>query len=206
MLRRLRKLAKRKILRRFEPLKGAELIWTIGEFAQKRYGDGVTIRRFNRNSLMHDLKVNELRIHLEKSGFADCFESGYAIKMDLARRKHYGSHFIENIPDWIFSLSIKGKSRVVALECEMHFKGKRRMSDLFYNYNDKREFYFLWYVVPTERVKRQIRNSFRESYCYKTRHKDFLLISTFDEFFRDNGEILFNGDERSYTLAGLNAA
>ena len=64
VLRRLRQLHRADYIRRFKGGETGECIWTLGKKSEQILAQEIKLKGLNRNTLAHDLKVNDLRLHL----------------------------------------------------------------------------------------------------------------------------------------------
>jgi hypothetical protein len=152
MLRRLRKLKKKKILNRFESARGGTVLWALTPSAVSKLDDGFVIRNINRNTLAHDLLVNDVRLKLEQKGIGKSWTSSHYFRYKMSEEKKPKDRTVDTIPDWL--VTIDGK--IVALEVELNFKSKARMRDVFSVYQNKKAISQLWYLVPTESIRQKI--------------------------------------------------
>jgi hypothetical protein len=205
VLRRLRKLHRADYIRRFKGGETAECIWTLCKKSEHILAQEIKLKGLNRNTLAHDLKVNDLRLHLNDLDIGQNFISGYKLRHKVSLKNPY-DRARDTIPDWIFSLRIKNKIRIIALECEISYKGKRRMQDVFERYYHKKEIDYFWYIVPTESFKRKILNCFSD--CHYQKYESYLWVSTFDEFFCGVNRMNFKTIDKSvnvHDLLGIDA-
>ncbi len=190
VLRRLRLLKTHGYLRRFKTGVNGECIWSLGKNAEDIMAQEIKIKGINRNSLVHDLKANDLRINLESKKLGNNFTSGYLLRHKASSNKSPYDRTPETIPDWIFSMKTKNGIRIIALECELTYKGKRRMNDVFERYHNKKSINHLWYVVPTESFKVKLLNIFK-NFPYK-KSDSYLWVSTFSELEKSLDEMCFS--------------
>jgi len=180
MLRRLRKLKRNKILNRFESAKGGTVLWSLTPSAVSKINDGFVIKKINRNTLAHDLLVNDVRLKLEQKCIGKGWTSShFRFKMSESRKPEERRE--DTIPDWL--VTIDGK--MVALEVELNFKSKTRMRDIFRLYQNKKSISYLWYFVPSENIRRKILNC-AEPYL-KYRGRDWVKVSLLSELVLPTG-------------------
>lgn len=190
VLRRLRLLKGQEYLRRFKFGVNGECVWSLGKKSEKLLAKDIKIQGINRNSLEHDLKANDLRIDLERKEIGNNFISGFNLRHQASANKSPYDRTPDTIPDWIFSIRMTNGMKIIALECELNYKGKRRMHYVFERYYKKSSIHHLWYVVPTESFKRKLLKIFRE-YPFKKSYS-YLFVSTFSEFEKDLDEMMFS--------------
>lgn len=149
MLRRLQKLEKLTYLQRISGLPRAENSWALTAKAAKLVGSELVINNVNKNTLLHDIIVNDIRLALRNIG--KNWISGHLLKQAGNKSKNsFQDEFV--IPDSLFSLPSSSSSRTIALELELFAKSKkryRRILDLYHYYS---EVDYLWYVVPHAKV------------------------------------------------------
>ncbi len=189
-LRRLRLLKGQEYLRRFKFGINGECVWSLGKKAEKLLAKDIKIFGINRNTLDHDLKSNELRIDLEAKSIGSNFVSGFYLRHQSRINKPPLDRLPDTIPDWIFSMKTTTGVKIIALECELNYKGKRRMHYVFERYYKKSSIHHLWYVVPTESFKRKLLKIFRE---FPLKISDsYLFVSTFSDFEKCNEKMVFS--------------
>lgn len=201
VLRRLRKLKDKGYLRRFIGGDIGDRIWTLGKKAERVMAQEIKLKAINRNSLGHDLMANELRIHLESEKIGKNYVSGFTLRHKASVEKNPYDRTKDTIPDWIFSIKTKQGVTVIALECEINYKGKHRMVNIFDKYFAKERIHYLWYVVPNEPFKKRILKCFEDVYHRKGKY--YLWVSTFDEFFIGKNEISFCTIEGTHKLRNI---
>jgi hypothetical protein len=152
MLRRLRKLKKKKILNRFESARGGTVLWALMPSVVSQMENGFVVRNINRNTLTHDLLVNDVRYKLEQKNVGKSWTSGHYFRFRMSEDKKPKDRIEDTIPDWL--VTIDGK--MFALEVELNFKSKARMSDIFRVYQSKKSIAHLWYFVPSESIRQKI--------------------------------------------------
>jgi hypothetical protein len=152
MLRRLRKLKKKKILNRFESAKGGAVLWALAPSQVAQIDDGFVIKNINRNTLAHDLLVNDVRFKLEQKNIGKSWTSSHYFRFKMSEEKKLEDRLKDTIPDWL--VTIEGK--MFALEVELNFKSKARMRDIFSLYQNKKSISHLWYFVPSEKIRQKI--------------------------------------------------
>ena len=175
MLRRLRKLKKKKILNRFESAKGGTVLWSLTPSAVSQINDGFVIKKINRNTLAHDLLVNDVRLKLEQRSIGKGWTSSHYFRFKMSESRKPEERREDTIPDWL--VTIDGK--MVALEVELNFKSKTRMRDIFRLYQNKKSISNLWYFVPSESIRKKILNC-AEPYL-KYRGRDWVKVSLLSE-------------------------
>ncbi len=96
MLRRLRLLHLRKVLSRFVSFKGGEIVWAIHpEYARKVALDFM-IKSINRQNLLYDLLVNDVRLSMEQLGVSFHWND-----------KWWSSHYIGRTPTFNNSIILR---------------------------------------------------------------------------------------------------
>ena len=130
MLRRLSMLRKKGFLRASEGLSHGELTWFLTPKAAKRVGADLTLKSLNKNTLFHDVTVNEVRSALLTAGFGTNWKNGHQLKMQASRHEDWLKEDL-SIPDGIFGLKTSSGFKMMALELEMVCKSKRRYQDTF---------------------------------------------------------------------------
>ncbi|MCB0368630.1 MAG: replication-relaxation family protein [Bdellovibrionales bacterium] len=177
MLRRLRILEKTKNLNRITGLSRGELVWILSSKATKLIGSDLLIKGVNRNTLEHDILINDCRISLKDMG--KHWISGHVLRKDMASSSGYRSGDEAIIPDSLFALNTKAGLKTISLEVELIAKSKRRYERLMDLYQDNSDIDYVWYIVPSasigKKVLQQVRiDSYRKSY-------DWAMYTLLDE-------------------------
>jgi hypothetical protein len=179
MLRRLRLLHRRKVLSRFVSFKGGEIVWAIHpEYARKVALDFV-IKSINRQTLLHDLLVNDVRLSVEQLGVSFHWKSSHYFRFIASLDKKNNDRLPDTIPDWF--VSINGVN--CALEVELHYKGKHKMERVLGLYAQKKSIGVLWYLVPNQLMKNKLME-LGVSY-QKMKGRGSFKVSLIDEFISD---------------------
>ena len=93
VLRRLRKLEKEKYVQRIEGLPNYEIAWTLTQKGADVIGYGNPKRNFHRLSLVHDVKLSDLRLTLEVHGIARSWIPEHEIRSMMARNRNLNVGF-----------------------------------------------------------------------------------------------------------------
>jgi len=147
MFRRLRKLEKGKFIERITRSDQLSWVWSLGVIGREKYG--MRKLKLNKNSLTHDLICNDIRIKLEELKVARLFKSSFEVREKLSSGVRPKDRPLDQIPDWICSMSFNSGVNVTSLEVELNYKGKRRMEKVIETYSDKSEIEKIIYFVPT---------------------------------------------------------
>lgn len=150
VLRRLRKLEKEKYVRRIEGLPNYEVAWALTQKGADVVGYGNPKRNFHRLSLVHDVKLANLRLTLEGHGIARSWIPEHEIRSAMARKHGLRKMKTETVPDGIMSLSYKGVMESAAVELELHYKNQDRYKQIFQSYRWKENIKAVWYFVPSK--------------------------------------------------------
>ncbi len=146
-LRRLRKLENEKLIRRIHGLKGGEFVWSLLMSGANRIHRDSCIERINRNSIEHDVLLNDIRIHLERMKIVTGWHTEQAIRRASSKSN---SEIRNNLnPDAIASVRTPNGNEAVAIELELFAKNSSRYRKTFSQYGEIKSLWAIWYVVPT---------------------------------------------------------
>lgn len=132
ILRRLRKLKRKKILKRFESAKSGTVLWLLTPLAVSQINDGFLIKKINRNTLAHDLLVNDVRMKLEQRSIGKGWTSSHYFRFKMIESRKPEERREDTIPEGL--VPIDGK--MVSLKEELNFKSKTRMRDFLRLYQN----------------------------------------------------------------------
>jgi hypothetical protein len=165
MLARLRALRKAKYLRFITGPELGQYVWYLSKAGSKLFDSEPVIGSVNRNTLEHDLLVNELRFLLKDTGLFSNWTSSH-------RMRKYASDYFEDydtsepiVPDWISSLEFKDQGKKpIAIELELNYKGPKYMDRLFSKYVRQRSLSGVWYFVKDASVGKRVLEDYRKHY------------------------------------------
>jgi hypothetical protein len=156
ILRRLRKLETSGYIRRVLRLEGQEILWSVTVKGVLLVGGLPIKRNIRSDTLVHDLKLTDLRLHLEDIGVAHSWIPEHEIRSKVAF-KHGLRHINERIiPDGLLGVNHHGSKESVAIELELNFKNSRRYQKTCEGYRDKNKLWGVWYVVANRGLGRAI--------------------------------------------------
>lgn len=155
-LRRLRRLERRHFIARHTGLPLGQLAWSVGLVGAKLLGEEAKTPSVNKNALVHDVLINELRMRLEATGMVHSWNSAYKMHKMATKGLAPGERPPDVIPDGIFGIHTAGGARIVAFEVELSLKTKRRYEENFSLYAEKKGIQLILYVVPTEGFGKRI--------------------------------------------------
>ncbi len=155
-LRRLRKLEKEKYIKRIEGLPNHELAWALTLKGADAIGSLNPKRNFHRLSLVHDVKLSDLRLTFERHGIARSWIPEHEIRSAMARKHGLRRMQSQFVPDGIMSVKYQGVMESISLELELHYKNKNRYQDIFQSYIGKNNIKAVWYFVPSESLGKHL--------------------------------------------------
>lgn len=150
-LRRLRKLENEKWIRRAPGLPGGESVWALGPVGAHRLRLETYLDKINRNTVEHDVVLNDIRMEFERLGIA----KEWITEQSMRRKqdKRHGSVIGNEInPDAIFVVDVASTPKAVALELELHGKNAARYRKIFRSYGNLRKIWSIWYAVPDQKL------------------------------------------------------
>lgn len=149
VLRRLRKLAKLKLITKESGIQGGPAIWMLTAKGGKGIGVTEIYGSMNRNQLEHEILISEIGGMLDQSQVLLRWKPGFNTKREVLKQ-HKGSNSFQTdlIPDALFvGRGTQAMNPVFALELELNLKSKRRYQKVFETYSNKKGVQYLWYVV-----------------------------------------------------------
>lgn len=117
VLRRLRKLESEKLIRRVHVLRGGELIWTLTAPGAIPIHREHFLENINRNTLEHDVTLNDVRLMFEKLGLVVGWHTEQALRRASGTKQKTLEPQIN--PDAIISVKTVEGIKAVALELEL---------------------------------------------------------------------------------------
>jgi hypothetical protein len=163
VLRRLRKLESQHYLQRVTGSESFELGWALSEKGARAIGARDWRRRFRRDTLEHDIKLTSLRFALSEAGIARSWIAEHDIRAQVARRDGIRGIQDRIIPDGLMGVHAHGVSESVAVELELHFKNSDRYVRTFRDYSRKDNLAYVWYVVESESLGRNLMKLWKEN-------------------------------------------
>ena len=180
VLRRLRRLEEAGYLRRVPEIRAH--VWTLGARNPLPY-ELQTYGIINRNTLAHDVTVSDVRWALEKAGLGAAWKSGHVLRKEAGATYSKSRGAVDAIPDGLIGIPVQGSYRGVALEVELHAKGRHRYRKVFESYRSKKNIWKIWYVVAHQKLGQQIIGI--STPLYWDRAPGFVVYSLIDELVRD---------------------
>ncbi len=201
VLRRLRILEKEaKVITRTSGLSGGGLAWLLTAKGIKLVDASYNQSAVNKNTLDHDVFVNDIRIHLESYGIGKGWKSGHVLKRKMLVNKSPSEGEKDVVPDGFFAVHTKTGLKVVAMELERYAKAKSRYRLVFSKYARK-NINFIWYIVPNEKFGLHLSELWKPySNCNKNQ---ILFWSYIDEVMSDPNEIAFRTKEKVFLLKDI---
>lgn len=198
MLRRLQILKGKNFLQRVDGLPRGEQSWFLTNTSTRLIGSSSALKGINKNTLYHDIKVNDLRMALESTSWTNHWKNGHWLAHQASLGVEPSRRFKTIVPDSIFVLDTFTGPQSVALELELVKKAKKRYQHLFQHYLRKTEINMLWYVVPTKKMGEHL-ISLVPTHSYE-RSKPWFYWSLLDEVLQNSNEVLLHGKQGSLTL------
>jgi hypothetical protein len=151
MLKRLQILNEKGFVRPVTGLSRGERAWCITKRSSLLLGSQGFIKTVNKNTLYHDIKINDLRLSLDDTGYSSHWTNGHSLLSRASAETNPYDRDETVIPDSLFLLNTRQGIKSVALELELSKKAKYRYTRVFRKYFLKKEVHWLWYVVPTKK-------------------------------------------------------
>lgn len=180
VLRRLRKLQQMHYLTRTNFYKGGITSWHLTTKGASVLGTKPMFKSLNKNTIEHDLKANDVRIALHQLGCFNNWISSHYLKQNVARESPFGKQ-TDTIPDWLCTARSWEKSKTLAVELELSWKGIRRMRYILRKYMDKKSLDHLWYIVPTKKFGERLSKVASEYNVDRNKGAEWFMWSLFDD-------------------------
>jgi DNA-binding Lrp family transcriptional regulator len=152
MLRRLRLLEKRNLIRRIKGLNDGNLCWCLTTVGASSLGIEYPLRHINKNSLEHDITLNEVRLSLKTVSLGENWTSEHVLRAKTWKYKKSNSLEQNIIPDGIFTSKARTGYHAIAVELELSRKSKSRYRKILQSYHKKQHIGLLWYLVSNKNL------------------------------------------------------
>jgi hypothetical protein len=183
MLRRLRILKKNKLIKVLTHFDRGEMIWTLTTKGARSIHTEIYIKGLNKNTLAHDLLCSDVRIKFEEQDFGSNWVNSHKFRLKAHLGRSNPNRYEDTIPDWLVQFNTTKGKKWMALEIELNFKGKGRMSRLFDLYAKKESIHHLWYFVPNRSMGEKILNASigQTNQDFESMPKTWVLYSLIDD-------------------------
>jgi len=183
VLRRLRKLWKKRYLHRVTGPNGV-YVWYLPKLGAKAIGCEPVMKGVNRNTIEHDLLVTDSRDWIEGFLATQHWTSSHSLRQKSNNETALEDRATDTIPDWLFIGKLKNKGpKMIALEVEIHFKGRKRMDRIFEIYAYKDSIDYLWYLVPNKKIGQSLLQEFKK--CNVRDNQKWLWFSVIEDLKTD---------------------
>lgn len=146
IMRRLRALEKAKYTHRNVPLDDGTNTWILGLEGRRFTNQKPTLMFMNRNTIGHDVLVNDVRILFESLNIGHDWTPEWVMKSRAMRNdRHRQSERV--IPDGLMIESVSGRSTVFAMELERTRKSQQRYDKVLYQYGLRDTVDVIWYIT-----------------------------------------------------------
>jgi hypothetical protein len=182
VMRRLRKLEEQELLLRLTGLPNSMNAWRLTRAGSDVISAREPFRYSNKNVLLHEVTLTDVRIALERLGIGENWTS----EMEMRRERGWqpnGESQDALIPDGIFVAQISGLPAVVAVEVELTPKNHARYDKLFRHYARKDALTYVWYIVANISIGDLVLKRWTQA-----KHADAsptLMVSHLDEVLKD---------------------
>jgi hypothetical protein len=197
-LRRLRKLEKRKLLSRSSGLAKGRLAWSITAKGGSVVGLPEGFGHINRNTLEHDVLVNELRLILEEIGASRGWKSGHSLKREVSPQRGEGGL----LPDGILFLPSGDSVKAVGIELELSAKALGRYRSVLEEYDDKKSIALVWYIVSHPSIAKIVMKALDSKGSFE-RKGDWVYWTPLSEFLGDPFQIKLRSKNKTLWLKDL---
>jgi hypothetical protein len=182
VMRRLRKLEELEQLLRLTGLPNSMNAWCLTRAGAEVISAREPFRYSNKNVLLHEVRLTDVRIALESVGIGENWTS----EMEMRRERGWqpnGESQDALIPDGVFITEADGHPAVVAVELELTPKNHARYDKLFRHYARRDALSQIWYIVANISIGNLVRDRWNEIQRY--RPAPVLIVSLLDEVLQD---------------------
>lgn len=198
VLRRLQALWKKNFLKSHFGLPNGEKIWCLLSDTAKMIGSEFSLKSLNKNTLVHDIRLNDIRIDLEAKGLAKHWSNGHLLTQKAYEGVSPRERYNTVIPDGIMLLNLNSGAASSAIELELILKAKNRYKKIFSDYSKKTQIQILWYVVPTKKMGAKLLSFLPEESIH--RKSEWVYWSLLREVLKNPDEVILKGrkDEKFF--------
>ncbi|UYL10273.1 replication-relaxation family protein [Bdellovibrio sp. SKB1291214] len=191
-LRRLRALDHGTFIRRSVPLDDGTSTWTLGLKGKRLLAVEESMQFSNRNTIYHDVLLNDVRMKFEDMGLARDWTPEYHLKSHAFKNYKYRHAKEQLIPDGMLIEPIRGKDVEIAIELELTRKSESRYKDIFREYRDI-NLDHVWYFVRSIKDKEIISRIAESCYLFDSK---ILLFSDVSDFLKDEVPQVYFADKQ----------
>lgn len=195
VMRRLRKLEQDDVILRVRGLPNALNAWCLTISGGRTVGVEEPPTYTNQNTILHEVKLSELRLRLESMGLGNDWTSEQEIRKHFNYRSSRGGQDEQIIPDGVF-VAKSTATGVVAVELELHAKAHLRYRKILSQYAEKDSIRWIWYVVESTGIGNTVFSQWSKVRRYESSPR--LMCSILSEVlkFGDDATIHFHGGEK----------
>jgi hypothetical protein len=161
-LRRLRKLKRAGLIERVTGLPCGEHAWHVTRAGAATVGDSDSIATVSKNTLEHAVRLSDTRMTLENHQAAHGWIPEHELKRQWGIQEKRKNHEFTVVPDGMFAAIVRGESRIISLELELHAKGRRMYRKLFDQYPRHVPIWKVWYVVSDPKIAKVVLEIWKE--------------------------------------------
>lgn len=162
VLRRLRLLERRKCIRRLQGLPDGARAWCLTSAQAERLGLAFAFGHSNRNTIEHDVLLNDVRVSLKRVGVGENWTPEHVLRRQAMAKQRHVAREDRVIPDGLLTARQGENKYQIAVELELHAKTRRRYRKLFFDYKWKRSLWAIWYIVPHESIGRLVADEWQK--------------------------------------------
>ncbi len=178
VMKRLRMLESENMILRSSGLPNAMSAWSLSINGSRLIGTDEPSRYVNRNTLLHEVSISELRISLETIGLGNDWTSEAELKKQISFDYRAHDRTARNIPDGLF-VAKSNVIGVVAVELEFHAKNHQRYKKILSQYAEKDSIKWLWYVVKSQAIGDTVMGQWLKIQRYS--YSPMLMISLLED-------------------------
>ncbi len=202
VMKRLRRLEEMKFISRGVTLKNGTNTWRLDVRGRRLLGLEESFKFSNRNTIEHDVLLNDLRMTFEVVGLGlewtpECVMKAGAFRHDYKKARN------KVIPDGLMAEMMNGKALVIAVELELTQKSQSRYRETFTEYANKNLIDIIWYFIKDKGLVHALQTGWQKQTFRNDRQHIF--VSYIDDFFKNkkNSKVFFLRDSRFVSLSDL---
>jgi len=155
-LRRIRLLEEGHYLKRGVTLENGTNTWSLGFKGRELMAVDAAVHFTNRNSIHHDVLLNDVRRKLESFGLAKDVTPEFELKSEVFRNYSYRNAKEQLVPDALLFESVRSQPWVISLELELTVKAEKRYEKIFRQYSFKDSINRIWYFCNSANESNRI--------------------------------------------------
>ncbi len=202
VMKRLRLLEEGRFISRGVTLKNGTNTWRLDVGGRRLLGLEDSFKFSNRNTIEHDVLLNDLRLAFEAMNLglewtSECVMKAGAFRHDYKKARN------KIIPDGLMAEMMNGKALVIAVELELTQKSHLRYRETFTEYADKNRIDIIWYFIKDKGLVHALKAGWqKQSFRNDRQH---IFVSHLNDFFKNkrDSKVFFLKDSRFVSFGEL---